>query len=310
MVFRLLKAAVTLAVLAVLAAGGLAWYGLDRTARAAALEAVKPFGDRLSFARVSTRLLPPSAVLEKAVLRNPEGDELLAAERVVLPLLPGAWTGSGARTASPRLEEWTLTLDVPRADAPNWAEAAASKLPRLEWWSGKNGAVEIRFAGEAERVRFERVRLVRRRYSIRVEGNVAGAPASVARFGGEWDPNGSGEPRFTLAVEHLPAQPWTAWLLPPAEGRVHGGSLSLDGDITVPGDALVFEGRLLATGLLVEGTDATPGPLESALEHGGGDASFALSVRGTRTAATDWSSRVRAAVRASASGTRTAGRTR
>lgn len=306
-VFRLLKAAVTLAVLAVLAAGALAWFGLERTVRAVAVEAAEPFGDRLTWTRVSMRLLPPSAVLEGAQLRNPEGDLLIAAERVVLPLLPGAWTGASARTASPRLEEWTLFLDVPRTGAPNWAEAAASKLPRVEWWSGRDGAVELRFAGEGERVRFERVRLVRRRYSMVVEGHVADAPASSARFTGEWDPNGRVAPRFTLELKDLPAQPWSSWLLPAAEGRVRGGNLSVTGGITVPGDALVFEGSIATAGLLVEGTDATPGPFEAAIRRGRGDATFAVEVSGTRTAATDWASRMRGAVRASADGARPAG---
>ena len=300
MVFRLLKAALTLAVVAVVAAGALAWVGLDRTVRAAAFEATKPFGDRLTYARVTTRLLPPSAVLEEATLRNPEGDELLAAERVVLPLLPGAFTGAGTRTASPRLERWTLTLEIPRGDAPNWAEAAASKLPRVEWWRGKDGTIDIRFAAESERVRFEDVRIVRRRYSLIAEGHVAGSPASRARLSGEWDPNGRVEPRFAVALEDLPAQPWSAWLLPVNEGRVRGGSVTLDGMVSTPGETIAFDGSLSVEKLLVEGTDATPGPLEAAIRRGAGDATFAIELSGPRTAATDWAARMRTAVRASA----------
>ena len=300
MLWRLIKAAITVVFLAIVAVFAAAWIGLDRIVKRTAADAAVPWEKRLSWERVSTRLLPPSAVLEDAVLVNAEGDELLRAERIALPLLPGAWTKRGARIASPRLEEWTLTLDVPREDAANWAEAVTGSLPKLEWWRGSDGVVEIRFAGGGEVLRFEDVRARRRKYSLRVEGRVDGVPGSSARLEGAWDPAGKEPAVFELEAGPFEAAPWTGWIVPSSEGRVRGGLARLSGTLTFPGRETRFDGELELRELLLEGADATPGPIESLLHRGGGTAELPLTVEGPFAAGSDWRARTQEAVRASA----------
>lgn len=300
---RLLNLAVTLVVVLVIAICGVVWLGLEGAARSAAATTVKPWQKRLTWDRVSTRLLPPSAVLEDAVLVNAEGDELLRARRIVLPLLPGAWTSRGAVTASPRLEGFALTIDVPRDDAANWAEALRDDaLRRTEWWSGSDGVVVVRFGGaEGEALRFRDVTLKRRKYSLHAKGRVAGVPGSSGILEGAWDPSGKAPVAFTIDAGPFDASPWTAWILPPSEGRVRGGRVSLDGEVTFPGSSLAFEGTLGVADLLVEGADPRPGAVESALRRSSGSTVFPVAVQAPLSAGVDWRTRVRDAVHASAS---------
>jgi len=297
---RLLKLAALIVAVAVLGAVGVAWLGLEGAARRAAADATAPWAKekRLSWDRVSTRLLPPSAVLEGAVLANAEGDELLRARRVVLPLLPGAWTGRGAATASPRLEGFALTLDVPRDDAANWAEALADKaLPKPEWWSGSDGTVSVRVGGpDGAAISFADVRAKRRKYSFVLEGTVSGVAGSSARLDASWDPSGRTPVQLGLAAGPFDAGPWSAWLLPPSEGRVRGGRASIDGHVRFPGSAIGFEGTLDVKDLFVEGADARPGVFESAVRRGNGNGRFTIALQGPFAAGADWSQRSRDAV--------------
>ena len=301
--FRLLKLAMTLVVVLLLAACGVAWLGLEGAARKAAASTTKPWEKRLTWDRVSTRLLPPSAVLESAVLVNEEGDELLRARRIVLPLLPGAWTGRSAVTASPRLEGFTITLEAPRDDAPNWVEAMADAgLRKLEWWSGSDGAIVVRFGGaEGEAIRFEDVTIKRRKYSLHAQGRVMGVRGSSATLAGAWDPAAKTPVPFSVEAGPFDASPWTAWILPASEGRVRGGRASLDGRVTFPGTSLAFDGSLGVADLLVEGADARAGIVESALRRGNGNASFRIAVNAPLAAGVDWRARVRDAVHQAAS---------
>jgi hypothetical protein len=297
--FRLLKLAVTVIVVLIVALCVAAWLGLEGAARKAAATAAKPWEKRLTWERVSTRLLPPSAVLEGALLVNAEGDELLRARRIALPLLPGAWTGRGAATASPRLEGFTITLDVPRDDAPNWVEAMTDTgLRKPEWWSGSDGAIVVRFGGaDGEAIRFDDITIKRRKYSLHAKGRVTGVPGSSATLAGEWDPAGKAPISVSIAAEPFDASPWTAWILSPGEGRVRGGRAFLDGRVTFPASSLAFEGTLGVTDLLIEGADARPGSVETAIRRGNGNVSFPIAVRGPLGAAADWRTRVRDAVR-------------
>lgn len=304
--FRLLKLAAGVVAVAVLGACGVGWLGLEGAARRAAADATTPWEKRLTWERVSTRLLPPAAVLESAVLVNAEGDELLRSRRVVLPLLPGAWTGRGVATASPRLEAFALTLDVPREDAANWAEALSDKgLPKPEWWSGSDGTVSVRIGGpDGEAISFQDVRVKRRKYSFTAEGRVAGIAGSAARLEGAWDPSGRTPVLFGLAAGPFDAGPWSGWLLPSSEGRVRGGRASLDGIVSFPGSALGFEGTLDVKDLLIEGADARPGALEEAVRRGNGNARFTITVQAPLGAGADWRTRARDSVRAAAAKSR------
>lgn len=300
---RLVKVALTAGLVALLAGCGAAWIGLDQAARRAVAEASKPWGDRLAHARVSVRLLPPSAVMEDVVLRNAEGDELLRASRVALPLLPGAWTGKGTATASPRLEDWTFTLDVPRGDAANWAEAiGGEQLPRLEWWQGSGGTVAIRFGEGArgESLRLTQVELRRRKYSLRMTGTVEGIPGSRSSLVGDWDPSGGAPARFALSAGPFDAGPWTAWLLAPAEGRVRAGRLHLGGEVTFPARSFRFDGRLSLEDVLVEGAGGAPGSLETLLHRGNGSARLSIVVEGPYAGGADWRARTCQAIAAAA----------
>ena len=305
--FRLLKLAALLVVVAVLGAAGVAWVGLEGAARRAAADATAPWEKRLVWERTSTRLLPPSAVLEGAVLSNAEGDELLRARRVVLPLLPGAWTGRGAATASPRLEGFALTLDVPRDDAANWVEALADKaLPKLEWWSGSDGTVSVRVGGrDGEAISFQGVRAKRRKYSFVLEGTVAGVAGSVARLDASWDPSGKVPVQLGLAAGPFDAGPWSAWLLAPSEGRVRGGRATIDGHVGFPGSAVGFEGALDVKDVFVEGADSKPGAFENAVRRGNGNARFEIVLQGPFAAGADWSQRSRDAVGSAAAKAKT-----
>lgn len=300
--FRLLKLALTLLVMLVVGVVGVAWIGLEGASRKAAARATAPWAKRLTWEKTSTRLLPPAAVLEGAVLVNQEGDELLRARRVVLPLLPGAWTQRGAATASPRLEGFSITLEVPRDDAPNWAEALDDgAIPAIEWWSGSDGSVLVRFGGvDAEALRFDGVRFTRRKYSIHAEGRVAGVPSSRAVLDGSWEPSGKAAPVFTLEAGPFDAAPWSAWILAPADGRVRGGRATLAGKIRFPGNAFAFDGSLATSDVLVEGADSRPGAVEAALSRGNGTASVPIAVQAPMNVGVDWRTRVRDAVHASA----------
>lgn len=299
---RLLKIAALVVVVAVTGACGVAWLGLESAARRAAADATKPWQQRLTWERVSTRVLPPSAVLEGAVLVNAEGDELLRARRVVLPLLPGAWTGRGAAVASPRLEAFAITLDVPRDDPANWAEALSdAALPKSEWWSGSDGTVSVRIGGkDGEAVGFTGVRVKRRKYSFIAEGMVTDVPGSSARLDGEWDPSGRAPVQFGLSAGPFDAGPWTTWFLVPSEGRVRGGRASIDGLVTFPGTAVAFEGRLDVKDLFVEGADARPGAVENAVRKGNGNTRFAIQVQAPFANGVDWRTRTRDAIQAAA----------
>lgn len=301
--FRLLKLAVTVVVVLVAALCCAAWLGLEGAARKAAAGAAKPWERRLTWERVSTRLLPPSAVLEGAVLVNAEGDELLRARRIALPLLPGAWTGRGAATASPRLEGFTLTLEVPRYDAPNWVEAMSDKgLQKVEWWSGSEGAIVVRFGGaDGEAIRFEDVSIKRRRYSLQAQGHVMGVPGSSAKLAGAWDPSSKAPVAFSIGAGPFDVGPWSAWILPPSEGRVRGGRASVEGRVTFPSSSFAFDGSLAVKDLLIEGADARPGTVEVALRRGNGSTSFPIAVDGALGAGVDWRTRVREAVHEAAS---------
>ena len=300
--FRLLKLALTLVVMLVVGIVGVAWIGLEGASRKAAARATAPWAKRLTWEKTSTRLLPPAAVLEGAVLVNQEGDELLRARRIVLPLLPGAWTQRGAATASPRLEGFSITLEVPRDDAPSWAEALDDgAIPAIEWWSGSDGSILVRFGGaDAEALRFEDVRISRRKYSIHAEGRVAGVTSSRAVFDGAWEPSGKTAPVFTIEAGPFDASPWSAWILAPGEGRVRGGRATLAGKVRFPANTFAFDGSLATSDVLVEGADARPGAVEAALSRGNGDASFAMTVQAPMNVGVDWRTRVREAVHASA----------
>ena len=299
--FRLLRAMLMLVGLAVVLLVGAAWLGLERAARRAADTAMAPWAKRVPWERVHARVLPPAAVLENVRLANAEGDELLRAARVVLPLRPGAWTGGSRVVGAPHLEEFTLAFAVPRREPAAWAEALLdAELPPLEWWSGERGTVEVRLGegSDAVELRVEDVTARRRKYSLHLAGTIAGRPGSDAVLDGGWDPYGKEPPRFELRAGPLEAAPWSAWLLDAREGRVRGGALHLSGVASLAAKRLRFDGVITARELLVEGHDAKPGALEMELRRKPDGTSFRIAFDGPIAAGADWRAQVRSAIAA------------
>lgn len=294
--WKLLKALATVVLATVVALAALAWLRFDRATQSAAEVRLRTLPGSTRWSGPATRLWPPSAVLADVSVRGPRGAELLRCPRAVLPVPPWVWI----RPVPPpvRVEDCEARLDLPVDGPVGWLPFLTG-APLGEGWTARGGHLRIAVgSGAAAPVLDAR--------ELRIDRPRAGGIVLVGRVGAaggaiRWTIGAPDEGRATGHTEIGPvdAATWSTLLVDPAEARILGGRLRLEGDLRVEGTRLRIDGTIVTDHVLVEGR-GTPGPVISALRRGEGAARFPFQVEGRLDGGADWTALVRRSVRANA----------
>lgn len=280
--WRLLKAALTIVALLLVALFAIGWMSLSRAANHAANR--KLDAQLLAWTGVRASLLPPSAVVKKPMLKR----GLLSAKSARFYLLPGAWTRHGAVASAPAFDEWLLELRLPREAGCNCASIldGRSKLPSWPRWRGKNGRIVV----EAGPLAFEAFEVDARREeeTLTVRGVIDGRPEGALTIDGSF---GVRAFEGKLHAGPIAAAPISAVLVDPVRGRVIGGTITIDAVFAVEGSRVTIKGTIATDGIALERKSGSPTAIELAIEDG--HARLGLSFDEDVGRGADWGARFR-----------------
>ena len=271
MLFRLLKAILLAATAVVVVAALAAFLWVERQARVLAHDATAPWGSALHWQSTGVSLTPPGVALSSVRLDGADGKPLFRAARCVLPLAPGAVTGHGPKTSTPRCEDWQATLSPEAAGrrSPTWTRRKAGSPSRSATRAGPSTPLRSR--------------------STAARSPSAAASTNVrARF------ISRGRSRTAASRRRLPSARSTPCRSRPGSSPPPKAApavrLGLDGELVARAGRLSLTGTLAADDLMVEGTGVSS--LEKAIRLRGSSAHLPIALSAPLEGA-DWPAAVR-----------------